>query len=196
MRWLADHHGVITSTVLRTCGIGRPVLSTPRRERSRAIGQQGRLVLATAPTSLEQRCAALSAAHPSGFVTGPTAGALLGLRRMPRTLSLHFSVRHGVHVVERASAGDRPRRSGCSPHDTPGRDPHRHAGSLAFDLAADLGPLDHLSVLHQLLDQRRCHRRGPLAIGKRLCHPARDGSARFTRVARTPRLGGSVAVTS
>lgn len=41
--------------------------------------------VATTRPTFEQRLIALCLAHPSGFITGPTAGGYLGLRRMPRS---------------------------------------------------------------------------------------------------------------
>jgi hypothetical protein len=52
---------------------------------------------------------------------------------------------------------------------------------LAFDLAADLRPLDHLSVVHQLIDDRHVTMDELVAIDRRLGHPARPGSGRFRR---------------
>jgi hypothetical protein len=50
---------------------------------------------------------------------------------------------------------------------------------LTFDLAADLAPLDHRSVVHQLLDRRLVAPDELVAVGKYLCHPARRGTATF-----------------
>jgi hypothetical protein len=59
---------------------------------------------------------------------------------------------------------------------------------LAFDLGLDLSPLDHLSVLHQLLDEGRVTFEELVAVGDELCHPARRGSVRFRQMLQ--RLGG------
>ena len=82
--WLAAHHGVITTRALRThkvskatlkrlvaAGVLRPLTRGRRSSRHRRRA------------TLEQRCAELSATYPGGFVTGPTAGWLAKLRRMP-----------------------------------------------------------------------------------------------------------------
>ena len=181
MAWFADHHSVITATALRTCGVGRSttlrlvcvgVLRNPHK---------GVYVLASAPSTLDLRCAVLCAAHPRGFVTGPTLGVMIGLRRMPKTAGLHFSVRHGNRL---------PTELGVVFHQTTAllashvyRRPDGIAvarpARLAFDLAAMLPPLDHLSVLHQMVDKGHVTIEELAAIGKRLCHPARRGSTRF-----------------
>ena len=49
---------------------------SPRRRRRRSgAASKGVFVVASAPRTVEQRCAVLCAAHPAGFVTGPTAGS-------------------------------------------------------------------------------------------------------------------------
>ena len=97
-RRLATHHGVITGTQLSHCGVGGSTTA-----RLVALGvlrrvQRGVYVLTTAARTLEQRCAVLCACHPKGFVTGPTAAMLSGLRRQPHSSALHFAVRNGVHL--------------------------------------------------------------------------------------------------
>ncbi len=149
------------------------------------------MVIQSTPSSLQQRCVALCAAHRGGFVTGPTAGSLLGLRRMPASAAIHFSIRHGAKVMP--SAGVRFRQT------TVLRSADRRAqgdglvlaswARLAFDLAADLRPLDHLSVLHQLLRDGRVDVDELSAIARRLAHPARRGSGLFLR--NLTQLGGS-----
>ena len=142
---------------------------------------RGVFVAAAAPRTLEQRCAILTATHSDGFVTGPTAGGFADLRRMPRSAPIHFSVRHGVHLESepgvryRQTTVLRPidrfvRKDGIAVASWP---------RLAFDLAADLGRLDHLSVVQQLIHERRVGVDELIAIDRRLGHPARPGSGRF-----------------
>lgn len=180
-RWLGDHHGVATIAELRTLGLGRKAV-----ERLCALGvlariERGVYVVTTAPPSLEHRCRRLCCLHPGGFITGPTAAILAGLRRQPQTSALHFSVRHGVHLhhVEgvrfrqstKVRAADRwLRPDGIVVASWP---------RLAFDLAADLAPLDHRSVIHQLRDRRLVSTDQLIGIGRWLVHPARRGSETF-----------------
>ena len=190
-RWLADHHGVITTSVLRDCNVGR---TTQQRLVDAGVLRtvhKGVFVVASTPATLEQRVAGLCAAHPKGFATGPTAGALLGLRRMPRTAAIHFSIRHGARVdplpgvlfrqttalrdIDRRDLGDGIVVASWA--------------RLAFDLAADLPELDLASVLHQLLHERRVTVAELAAIEQRLGHPARRGSGRFRRAVE--RLDGT-----
>lgn len=191
LAWLAAHHGVITTATLRSCGVG-----AKRVNRLVDLGvlrtvDRGVFVVTSTPTSLEQRCALLCATHPSGFVTGPTAGTLTGLRRMPRWSELHFSVRHGVHLP--SVAGVRFRQTTkLPPEDRRSRADGIVVASparLAFDLAADLLPLDHLSAVEQLIHEGRVSVEELDAIKRRLVHPGRSGSIRFVRT--LGRLGGS-----
>jgi len=97
------------------------------------------------PTTLESRCIALCLTYPSGFVTGPTGGKLLVVRRMPPPEPIHFSVPHGLHVeigdgvVLRQSTSIRPmdvmtRSSGLRLASWP---------RLTFEIARDVDEFDH-----------------------------------------------------
>jgi hypothetical protein len=178
---LATHHNVIVTRMLRLCGVSRTTCDRLVRAGVLRNPHKGVFALASAPLTLEHRCAVLCASHPGGFITGPTAGALEGLRRMPRSSALHYAVRHGINLVDEPGVCFRQTtkllRSHCRQRAdgivvaTPGR--------LAFDIGLDVSPLDHLSILHQLLDQRRVTIVQLRAIGDELCHPARRGSTRF-----------------
>jgi hypothetical protein len=180
-RWLEDHHGIITSAELRRFGLGRKAV-----ERLCEVGvmhrfARGVYVLATAKRTLEHRCRLLCVLHPGGFVTGPTAAMLVGLRRQPSAASLHFSVRHGVHLHQVDGVRFR-QTTKLRPTDRRVRPDGIVVASwprLAFDLAADLAPLDHRSVVHQLLDRRLVSPDELVAVGEDLCHPARRGSTTF-----------------
>jgi hypothetical protein len=192
-RWLAEHHGVVTSAALRRLGVSRSTAESLQRRGILRSVHKGVLVTASSQVTLEQRCAILCAAHPHGFVTGPTAGMLVGLRRMPVTSAVHFSVRHGIHLPVDCGVNFR-QTTALSGHDRRTRDDGIVVASwarLAFDLAADLRPLDHLSVLHQLLDQARVTVDQLVAIGRRLARPARPGSTRFLQ--SLERLDGAYA---
>jgi hypothetical protein len=187
--WLAAHHGVITTGALRQHGVGR---STLKRLLARGVlshASKGVFVIGSSRDTLEQRCAIQCATHPHGFITGPTAGMLAGLRRMPRTSSLHVSVAHGSHLPRTRGvtwrqttviwACDREERDGVMVASWP---------RLAFDLAADLKQLDHVSVVNQLLHEKRVTADELVAIDQRLGHAARPGSGRFRRTLTS--LGG------
>jgi hypothetical protein len=137
-----------------------------------------------APVTLEARLAALCLQHPRGFVTGPTAGGLLGLRRMPKVARIHFSLPHGSradvpgHVLLRQT--------------TRWFDEHRRdLGNgivvadwvrLAFDLSSGLRDRDLASVIEQMLHRGVCTEEQLGAMARLMCAPRRPGSARFARV--------------
>ncbi len=185
-RWLVDHHGVVTTSTLRSFGIGRTALQRLVDAGFLRRLERGSFALATAAPTLEHRCRVLCCAHPAGFVTGPTAGMLGGLRRQPNSV-LHFATLHGRRLDPVVGArfrqttviteSDRMRRSDGIVVASWAR--------LAFDLAGDLRQLDHRSVVHQLLDRRLVTVDELVAIGRRLCHPARRGSTTFRRTIAT-----------
>ena len=180
-RWLGEHHGVATTAELRAVGIGRKAV-----DRLCAIGvlrraARGVYVLATATETLEHRCRLLCCLHPGGFVTGPTAAILGELRRQPILSELHFSVLHGVHLHHLNGVRFR-QTTKLRPSDRRVRPDGIVVASwprLAFDLAADLPPLDHRSVVHQLRDRGLVTPDDLLAIGRWLNHPARRGTTTF-----------------
>lgn len=189
--WLRTHHGVITAARLRSFDVST---STYRRlvdEGELRAPYKGVYALATAAATLEHRCAALSAAHQRGMITGPTAGALLGLRRMPRTAGLHLAVTHGCRLDSVAGVILRQTTRLAAADSTLRADGIRVASAarLAFDLAADLSDLDHVSVLNQLVDARHVTTEELARIERRLGHPARRGSGRMAR--SLARLGGA-----
>ena len=113
-RWLADRHGVATVAELRALGLGRKAV-----ERLCTLGvlrraARGVYVLTAVRQTLEHRCRLVCCLHGGGFVTGPTAAMLGGLRRQPPHSSLHFSVRHGVHLHHVHASGS-ARRASCGP---------------------------------------------------------------------------------
>ena len=180
-RWLSAHHGVITAARLQRCRVGRKTLLRLTNDGVLRLVQRGIYVAKFVPPTLEQRCAVLCAAHPAGFITGPTGGTFSGLRRMPREAPIHLAVRHGIHLPR--SPGVRFRQTtSIEPVDRTIRADGIIVASwarLAFDLAADLRPLDHLSVLQQLLHEKKVSTDELVAIERRLGHPARPGSGRF-----------------
>jgi len=180
-RWLAAHHGVITTAQLVACGV-------PRRRIERLV-RSGVLIRLTAgvftvagsaPT-LHQRVLVLCSTYRGGFVTGPTGGMLEGIRRMPKSAGLHFSLRHGVHPVD--EMGVRFRQStkvtNADRRTRPDGIVIASFARLAFDLAQDLSRVDHLSAVNQMLDQRQLTVDELRVVGHRLCHPGRRGTRRF-----------------
>ena len=95
--WLATHHGVATTAAFEAVGVSRRTAARLVRLGILRRPTAGVFVLVGTPRTLHQRAAETCAIHPTGFITGPTGGMLEGLRRMPRSSQLQFSLRHGIN---------------------------------------------------------------------------------------------------
>lgn len=185
LAWLQTHHGLTTRRLLAEHGVGRRTVSRLVAGNVLVQDARYRVVLRspTVPVTFEQRCLAICLDHPSAVLTGPTGGRLMGLRRMPRLSAFTVAVPHGVHLpvalgvefrqTTKLDARDRVVRADGIVVAAPAR--------LAFDLAADLGHLDHLSVVEQLLHEHHCTVDELRSMVERLVHPRRAGSFRFLR---------------
>ena len=150
-------------------------------------------MLARRPATLEQRCAVLCAAHPSGFVTGPTAGALARPAThaaADRRCTSRFATAPPAAGTP-ACASARPPRSTTIDRRHPGRR-HRHGvvGPPGVRPRRRPPQLDHLSVLEQLLQlttRSPPTSSSPSAGG----WPTRPGAG-STTFARTPRPRSAV----
>ncbi len=189
------HHGMATGSALAAAGLSR-------RQRNAAV-DSGLLEpmyervfhIATSPLTLEARCAAMSMAYPRGFVTGPSGGKLMSLRRLPADPDVTFCVPHGLHVGPFEGVGIRQSTRILPSHVVVRGDGIRLASGarLAFDLAVDLSALNHRSVVEQLLNDGKCSMATLGSVGRALAHPARAGSERFiaTLMARSGRAADS-----
>jgi len=181
LAYFRAHHGMATHAALTRAGLSR-------RQRHAAVEagvleqMYERVVhLVSTPLTLEARCAALSMAYPRGFVTGPSGGKLMGLRRMLRDPNVAYCMPHGAHVGPFPQVDIRQSTKIPASHVVTRGDGIRLASGarLAFDLAADLTDLDHQSAVEQLLNDGKCTMTTLGAIGRTLVHPARPGSVRF-----------------
>ena len=138
------------------------------------------LRISSAPLTFESRCVALCLAHSAGFITGPSGGKLISLRRMPAWEPIHLCVLHGTHLFDDNVVLRQSRK--VSPLDVVRMSSGILVASgprLAFDLARDLSPLDHASVVEQLIQRKMCTMGTLGATARRLCHPTRPGSRTF-----------------
>lgn len=162
-------HRVSPHTIRRLVGNGSLIRSTKSVCR-----------LASAPRTLEQRCAELCLAHPAVYVTGPTAGVLAGLRSMPRRSAITLASPHPLHLDLNGVRFTRTTKiASCDVLDRHDGIRVAHPTRLAFDLAATLADRPHRSVLDQLLHEHGVTVDELRQIAARLCHPGRRGSARF-----------------
>ncbi|MEX0846861.1 MAG: hypothetical protein WD023_03700 [Ilumatobacteraceae bacterium] len=187
-----QHHQHATARMLSETGVG----ATRRRRLVDAgvleIAHRGVYRLSSAPDTLAARCVGLCMAHPQGFITGPTGGTLIELRRMGRAPEVHLSVPHGSNigpiegVVLRQTTVIEPWHVVRRPDGITVASPPR----LAFDLAADLSPQDHASVVEQLIHDRHCTAATMHRIGRRLARPGRPGSVLFVATLSRRLAGG------
>ena len=200
--WLRGHHGTVTAAWLEEHGVSRWARHEHVGKGTLLPVYKGVYRVATQPVTLESRCAALCAFQPKGFVTGPTAGRLLGLRRMPLQAAnaaggdatvIHFCTPHGrfLHldgIVMRQSAliekTDVQKRADRIKLASPWR--------LAFDLAADLSTEDLESVIEQILEKRLCTVPTLAKTARRLAHAARPGSRAFVAALAGRLPGGPI----
>ncbi len=175
--------GHITSKQLAAGGIGKTarerlvddgVLHHPFKTVYRVAVQR--------PT-FEQVLVAISLAHPTGFITGPTAGGYLGLRRMPRASKIHLCLPHPIRIDEPDGVLLR-QSTRIGPFDVRTLENGMRVASwarLLFDLAADLTQANLTSVIDQVLRAGDSSWEELGAISVRLCHPNRPGSDLFVR---------------
>ena len=155
----------------RAAGAGRgPALSAQRRVRPRGHPDDA------APTMCRR------VRRPSGRVhherhrghhlrCPPDAHRVRHLFRSEPRRQPALGARRGAASDDRALAPSHP---------PPGRRDHdRQSGAVLLRRHRDLSSLDHLSVLHQMVDQRHVTIHELVAIADGLCHPARRGSTRF-----------------
>jgi hypothetical protein len=192
MALFAARHGMALASALSAAGLSR-------RSRQRLVEEGVLEVLyervfhiTSTPVTLEARCAALCLAYQRGFVTGPTAGRLLGLRRMPNG-PLHFAVPHGAHIGPHPGVLLRQTTSIPPGHVTTRKGGIRVASParLAFDLGHDLSIIDHRSVVEQMIQEGFTSWPKLAQVGKQLCHPARPGSLRFSEILHSQLPGGA-----
>jgi hypothetical protein len=181
LQWTAQHHTVITEPVMRSIG-----LSVDQRKHLVRIGMLERIVdgsyrFTGGPADELARCVAVCARPGRLVIAGPTAGRILGLRRMPRDTL--------IHVI-------------APPHSNPSVEPwlipyrtamiddtdviHRPDGiritsaeRTAVDLVRHLPPADVRSVIDQLIHEGRCTVASLHATAEPLVTPGRPWARRF-----------------
>lgn len=186
--------GAITSEQLITAGVSRR--QRARLLEDRVLSAVGHRVYRVTgiPLTLAARTVVLCLQHPAGFITGPTGGGLVNLRRMPKLSKVVFCMPHGARF-------DCPnfaelRQSRVTPDD--------HARTLdngiriatferlAFDLARDLSIPNLSSVIEQMLQRKDTTMEALTSVARLLCARRRAGSATFaTTLIR--RHGGAAA---
>lgn len=175
--------GLITSKQLSAGGLHRDARQHLVEQGTLSRPYKSVYMVATRRPTFEQRLLALSLAHPSGFITGPTAGSYLGLRRMPRLSKIHLCLPHPIRIDEPEGVLLR-QSTRIGPLDVRTLDNGMRVASwarLLFDLAADLTKANLTSVIDQVLRAGDSSMEELGAISLRLCHPNRSGSELFER---------------
>jgi len=175
-------HGLVTSEQFRQLDV-----STYRRRRlleadTIRVFHDGVYRFVAVAESFEQRCLAACLAIPDLAISGPSAGRLVKLRRMPvgpvhamvlkRTVTLDGVIAHRTNRLDPENDVV-TRDDGIRILSTP---------RLVFDLARFLDDDDFESVIEQVLDRRLTSMPALFATARRLRRVGRDGSARFGRV--------------
>ncbi len=188
----ARHHGVASTRMLRSAGVSRNGLLRLVDEGLLIRTSETVYRLSGSQRTLEQRCVELCLAHLRSYITGQTAGSLLGLRRMGKGGDVHLGAPHGSNVGP--IPGVRLRQTTKLPEwhvrrRTDGIVIASHA-RLAFDLSVDLAPIDHVSAVEQLLTDPSCTPARLRHVARELVHPARPGSAQFVAMIEQRLDGG------
>jgi len=157
LAYLRSHHGVASGRALGEVGISPGGL--------RRLVEAGNLVpvlrgvyrMPAVPFDELARCAAVCAAHPGTVISGPTAGRLWGLRRLPSDHRVHILALPASHpTVEPWVVAYRTRA--FHPHDVHRRDDGIAVTSrarTALDLARFVTSSDLLSIVEQVVRDGR-----------------------------------------
>ena len=188
------HNGIASIAQLVASGISREQVKRLQREGVIELVLQGAYRLRGQPLTELGRCTAVCIAHPGHAIAGPTAGRLLGLRRLPADLRVHtISPPHSQPT--RASWVRPYRTAAIHPHDVVVRSDgivHTAGPRTAFDLARFVSDTDLLSIIEQVM------RDGPhgveemRAVAVDWLTPRRPWAKRYLEVLDR-RLGGGAA---
>ena len=95
---LRRQHGHASVSQLSEAGVSRNARRRLVEGGELASVHRSVLRINSAPRTFESRCVAICLAHPAAFITGPSAGRLVGLRRMLAAEPIYVCVPHGVHL--------------------------------------------------------------------------------------------------
>lgn len=178
---LQRQRNIITFEQLNQAGVTRS--ARDRLIRSGALEHLGHSVLAVpgGPMTLERRAIALCLQHPKGYITGPTGGKLVGLRKMPRLAGICLGTPHGSRTS--VPPGVQIRQTRVLPeHHVRRLDNGIAIASwprLAFDLATDLTRQQLASGIDQMIHLGHTDMPALVAVARALCRRGRPGSRQF-----------------
>jgi hypothetical protein len=153
LEFLRSHHGVATAAELQQCGLSAPAVRSLLEAGNLASVLKGVYRIPAVTLDEPARCAAVCAAHPLLAISGPTAGRLWGLRRLPRDPRIHVLAPPASHpsiapwVVPYRTAAVNPRDVVRRPD---GINVTSRART-ALDLARFVPSSDLLSIIEQVI---------------------------------------------
>jgi len=153
LEFLRTHHGVATSFELQQCGLSAPTVRSLVEAGNLVAVVKGVYRIPAVALDESARCAAICAAHPDVAISGPTAGRLWGLRRLPRDQRIHLLAPPASHPT--VSSWVVPYRTAAFHPEDVVRRPDGIAvtsrGRTALDLARFVSVTDLLSIIEQVL---------------------------------------------
>ncbi len=165
LEFLRTHHGIATAAELQRCGMSSPAVRSLIESGNLAAVLKGVYRIPAVTLDEAARCAAVCAAHPTLAISGPTAGRLWGLRRLPRDHRIHVLAPPASHpsiapwVVAYRTAAVHP----CDVVQRPDGINVTSRARTALDLARFVPPTDLLSIIEQVIrdgdlheDELRC----------------------------------------
>ena len=153
LEFLRTHHGVATAADLQRCGLSAPAVRSLVEAGNLATVLKGAYHLPAVTLDEMARCAAVCASHPELAISGPTAGRLWGLRRLPRDRRIHVIAPPASHPAS-ARWVVPYRTSAVHPCDVVRRSDGINVTSrarTALDLARFVSPTDLLSIIEQVI---------------------------------------------
>lgn len=84
-----SHHGIASIAQLEQCGVSRGSVHALQRDGVLELVLHGAYRLRGQPLTENGRRVAVCVAHPGHVLAGPTAGRVLGFRKMPNDLRIH-----------------------------------------------------------------------------------------------------------
>jgi len=153
LEFLRTHHGVATSFELQQCGLSAPAVRSLVEAVNLVAVVKGVYRIPAVAFDESARCVAIRAAHLDVAISGPTAGRLWGLRRLPRDQRIHVLAPPASHPT--VSSWVVPYRTAAFHPEDVVRRPDGIAvtsrGRTALDLARFVSVTDLLSIIEQVL---------------------------------------------
>jgi len=153
LEYLCSHHGIASALALREVGVSPNDLRRLVGAGNLVPVLRGVYRMPAVPYDELARCVAVCVAHPKSVISGPTAGRLWGLRRVPGDLRVHILAPPRSHpTVESWVAPYRTRafHAGDVVHRADGIVVTNRART-ALDLARFAGSTDLLSIIEQVI---------------------------------------------